>query len=149
MNSIMDICRYEANDITLTPSAPSDQFVFSRFTYKNVRGYSPSDCYYYVDHPIETNNYSSFVSILSRWKHHYSCGCFNYQLLKQSNESFFLKIIELSPVFLIEYGKHIIAISHPGSCYAIKTIDIINNLYRKYADQCYEKRSHAVIALQL
>jgi len=144
---LKDICRYGANDITLPPS---NQITFFKFTYVNVRTYSPTDCYYDVTYPIETNNYSSFLSNLSHWKHHYSsCGCFSHQLSKQSNESFFLKIIELSPIFLIAYSKHVIANSYSQSYYTKNTIDIINNLYRKYADQCYERRSYAVIALQM
>jgi hypothetical protein len=148
MSSIMDIFAYGAN----IPIPPPNQINFFRPTQRNSRDHTNLlDCFYDVSYPIGTNNYGEFISnILHRCR---DCpfGCLNAELSKQANESFFLKIFELSPVFLVAYGKYISGKTNniSQSQGYIKIIDTIINLYRKSADQYYERRSCAIIALYL
>lgn len=139
--------QYEAGDVYLPLANPP---IFFRYRHAEI-----SDCYDNVLDPITTGNYESLLSILQSSHHHHSCRyhCFDNELLKQSNESFFLKIIEMSPGFLIKYGTHLIT----GKSYFIKhhsldshnasVINRINELYRIFEYNNYKRRSVAIIAL--
>ena len=150
--SLMNMLLYGAGDVI--PNPPS-QITFFEFRYSQI---GPADrlccdCMYDVKHPIKTGNHKSFLSGLTYSRHHHFCRykCLDEQLLNLSNESFFLKIIEMSPEFLIKYGTHITGnsdysyLGFSSDC----VINRINELYRKFEYNNYKRRSVAIIALYI